>query len=266
MQFRLETSAAAGPVRLTTLTVRGHRQSFPVNYGPRGTTVRFAAGQPGARSSVWRLWSNPAKSDLYLSVRTANNRFKYSFHQSGRWHLHRPDSEHDSMDNVVPTPNAAESGYLDRWARPEPVLSGWTRALSVFIPSNDFPVGPDDTKWEDVLWVEPPLGRKARIFDVWLVTPEYDGWCSMSLPGGRDIEGVVDCFGLPNGEVAVVTYGSRLLTSRERQVVRQARKAMRKSVPTGFSLAIELRPRSLAYLQDESGNRIALDLAFRAPE
>lgn len=49
--------------------------------------VRFSVGEPGKRSSVWRLWGTKKTNDLYLASRASAGIFKYSFHASGDWRL-----------------------------------------------------------------------------------------------------------------------------------------------------------------------------------
>jgi hypothetical protein len=47
--------------------------------------IRFAVGQPGERSTVWRLWANSNKSDVYLGSRKSADIFKISLHESEDW-------------------------------------------------------------------------------------------------------------------------------------------------------------------------------------
>jgi hypothetical protein len=59
----------------------GHAAGAPTPRASDSITV----GEPGRRSTIWRVWANPKKGDIYIASRKTAWNFKLSLHESGDW-------------------------------------------------------------------------------------------------------------------------------------------------------------------------------------
>lgn len=80
------------------------------------TPIRFAVGVPGRRSTLWRLWANRAKDDVYLATRRSAGIFKFSLHESGDWRLQwvgqdRGDVTYKALMDPEPAGRILHKGY-----------------------------------------------------------------------------------------------------------------------------------------------------------
>ena len=102
---------------------------------PLGAVLRIAVGEPGRRSSVWRIWSNRTASDVYVAARTVAGVQKFSFHESGAWRY--------AWVGTPPGGTADDDRAIDRWRRSAAGPAGWTKMLSIWVRAEDVtPVGP----------------------------------------------------------------------------------------------------------------------------
>ena len=146
-------SAAKAPPYLTIQLPGGEPQTHEVT-GPPGV-IRFAVGSHARRSSIWRVWSDSKRSDVYVGVRNFAGFQKFSLHESGQWH-------HAFVDADAAQGQGFPSRYMDTWEKPENGPSGWTKALAVKVHSGSLSE-PDD---DNVMWLpDAPGGCLAIIGD-----------------------------------------------------------------------------------------------------
>lgn len=82
-----------------------------------GFTFRFGVGDPaGLQSGVWRVWTDPGKSDVYVAIRTIAGINKISLHATGACNASL------TSQAVKNDPTIAKrfggSRHLDQWSRP----------------------------------------------------------------------------------------------------------------------------------------------------
>ncbi|MCX6432914.1 MAG: hypothetical protein NTX29_09020, partial [Actinobacteria bacterium] len=134
--------------------------------GPGGV-VRVAVGQPGHRSSVWRIWSNRASSDVYIAARTIAAHQKFSLHESGDWRYQwvRRDNNGSSQ--------GPDSRIIDRWSPPNEVAHGMVPGVSIWVPHGQLNRLTDDRlTTKEAKWIpEPTIGQAIGIHVV-LWTPD----------------------------------------------------------------------------------------------
>lgn len=157
-----------------------------------GGTLRVGVGSAdGERSSVWRIWANPSKSDVYVAARNIVRVQKFSLHESGdyryAWITREIAQEHTGEEQRI----------VDRWRRPDLDPSGWNLALSILVASEDVVAIPGPRETADVRWLpKPPPGRTRRIL-VMMVTPDLGG-----IPTTGAV--VVEALALANGNAVIV--------------------------------------------------------------
>lgn len=137
------------------------------------TPIRFAVGEPGRRSSVWRVWANPKKGDVYIASRKSARIFKVSLHETGDWRCQwvKEDQE-DVTYHPYKEGSAPQGRILARWQRPAATSAGWTDALSIWVPGDDIsPMPGDGEPPTDSQWIAPPGAGEAVEFRFWLVEP-----------------------------------------------------------------------------------------------
>ena len=101
--------------------------------GPPGV-IRFALGTPARCSGVWRVWSGPRASDVYVGVRHYAEIQKYSLHETGKWHHAFQGRRH--RGSIL----GLEPRFLETWERPTDAPAGWTLALAVRVPHVRSPI------------------------------------------------------------------------------------------------------------------------------
>lgn len=124
-------------------------------------TVRFGVGLPGAaRSSVWRVWTESAKSDVYVAVRSMAGVMKISLHRSGVCHAALTKSFEARLPQEASLPDG--SRYLDRWMRPTHVGSQLVVPCRLVFPASELRHrGPDEEQLDpSIKWLPPPPSTK----------------------------------------------------------------------------------------------------------
>lgn len=145
-----------GRLELALVTGSGEEARFPVPPATTKAPLRFAVGWPTHRSSVWRLWANPNKDDVYLSTRQSAGEFKFSLHESGDWRMQwvrdrPPDRTRTAWHGEEP-----KGRILDQWHRPAPDGTGWTFTISLWVRPEDVTDIPGDTvRGDDTQWLDP---------------------------------------------------------------------------------------------------------------
>lgn len=110
---------------------------FPLPAANPKRPIRFAVGRPGMRSSLWRLWANRSKDDVYLATRQSAGIFKISLHESGDWRLQWVGQERGDVTYTSLSDPEPEGRVLHQWTRPMAGPSGWTDALSIWVVDGD---------------------------------------------------------------------------------------------------------------------------------
>lgn len=240
-------------------------EQHPIPAMTKNTALRFAAGEPGHRGTVWRLWGAKNADDVYLASRTSAHEFKVSLHQSGDWRLQAIDlrKENDThFGNLDP----GQGRILHQWARPAADEAGWTRAVSIRIPSEHLSVVPfDGVKYTDVRWIKAPPQGHTLTFEVVLVraNPERAVVRTFDLRP-QEFAAVVDAVCLPGGEVALVlafTDPTPAGALQKLEAPFQRMEAGGHAAPETWDRSAESAPRVLM-CHDEEGVLVLSDLAL----
>jgi hypothetical protein len=240
--------------RIFTLE-RGEIWAVRVPVATKKSAIRFCVGEPGNRSTVWRIWPSPPHNDVYLATRESAGLQKFSLHESGDYRLAWLDN---SRRGTIHTSLASDdSRVLMRWERPARLPNGWLPAVSIFVPREDVVEIDDEVKWQDVQWLpQPPEGHCAEI-EVSLVQPDLG---PMVLPRGDwpTVWSIMNTFRLPNGETVVVSAVTREMSGGLRSSIGRVKR--RWHAPETFSTDPELGPR-IAAMDTTDGRLRILDLA-----
>lgn len=187
--------------------------------------ILFAVGTPmGPRSSVFRIWSAPGKSDVYITSRVVRGEFKASLHQSGKWRIGFT-SEHVAGPNplIPPTKDRA----LLKWSRPTPFDNGVTNAFQIIVPATEVTnFSPPDT--DEIIWVPRPGDDFETMFYVTFTstTTRVTDW-----PGKRAMNtGLIGSFVLANGDTVWITTLDIPLRDSTTHVLKLRREQMREEI------------------------------------
>ncbi len=122
--------------RLSLLSARGGLL-WGTKFGPPSpkAPIRFAVGEPRRRSSVWLVWANSNKGDVYITSRKSARIFKISLHESGNWRCQRAKDDHEDVTYHPYRQESVPQGrILARWQRRQRPLqtrvAGLTRCRS----------------------------------------------------------------------------------------------------------------------------------------
>lgn len=232
-----------------------------LNFGPvtKRTAARFAVGHPNECSSVFRVWANRGKLDVYASIRTWKDLAKFSFHQSGRFIFHLASVDHAGADWVErPDP---DNRRIDAWDRPEPFVPGWTHLITFIVPTEDV-VPYEGVGWEDhdkVRWITKPA-RADTVTEIRIALGEQH--MPLVDTGAADYfldAGIVDGFVLADGRLALITTHVTVLDPVRREWLDGLRRHARQGVPEGFELSgTETRAPRIAHHTEQSDGRHVL--------
>lgn len=248
------------------LTIEPDR-GFRYTFGPasKKRPIRFAVGEPGRRSTVWRLWANPGKNDVYLATRKSAGIFKLSLHESGDWRLQWVTEERGDVMFESLKEDSPEGRVLHQWTRPSANDSGWTDALSIWVPAEDVSGIPgDDEPGHDAQWVAPPPAGAAVEWRVVFVKPDQGAHdLTPALRGPETGLALVNGFSLVGGEVVLLFAATDFLDPSFESHLSQARAdgRARARVPN-FNLSASSGPRTLVITVDDDGHRNFWDLSL----
>ena len=235
-----------------------------VTFGPvtKRTAARFAVGRPGECSSVFRVWANKGKLDVYAAIRTWKDLAKFSFHQSGRYVFHLSSVDHPGAKWAHRSDPS--NRRISAWDRPTPFVTGWTHLITFMAPTEDVrPCG--NAGWEDhekIRWItKPERTDTVTEFRVAIGNPGAPlidaGPASYLLDAG-----IVDGFVLANGTLVLITMhvthldqiGQGLLTDLRGELLNRAHQE-------GFDLSPELGPRFADHQVQPDGRHALWDIS-----
>ena len=230
-----------------TAELSGVRETITLD-GPGGKE-RFAVGEPGYRSFVWRVWANRNESSIYVAARHLANVHKWSLHQTGDWrHQWVEEFGKDAVDRTG-------SRVIDSWPRPPELGAGWTRALTIWVPDTEIiPVPNDDQGRDDVIWIPPAPPGHAWGFHLMIVRPDQG---EAEFPPGVPLA----AFMLANGESLVVFAQRPPISDESRRWLESWRKVIVPEAGRRGVLADAGAPRVMLSVYDAEGTRMIWDLA-----
>lgn len=218
--------------------------------------VRFGVGSPtGLRSSIWRLWIEPAKGDIYIAARPIGDEFKASLHQSGKWRVAYTE-KHVAGESPVIDPSRDRA--VKKWSRPPEFFPGLTHAFAIIIPCSEvvYPAHGRPTEGQ-VLWRPVPAAGHVTEFDVLVSTPA----CVVTdWPGKRSMgTHLVGKLQFEAGDTVWIVAHERRETAQEREVWEARRKEARLALDATNTIPNE-RADYRAILTGESEAAFFVDL------
>lgn len=230
--------------------------------------IRFGVGQPGRRSSVWRLWANKQKDDVYLATRHSAGVFKISLHESGDWRLQWVGRDSPDPGDVTFTPldDSPRAGrVLHQWSRPPSDGPGWTDAVSLWVPSEDVQEIPCDSEpGHDAQWLVAPRPGDATEFRLLLVEPAEERVFNLTaaVEQPHSSFGLVNGFRLASGTAVLLTAATSRLHDSVRDELGKVRDKAAANVSPEFDLAAHTGPRTLPLNTDDRGRLNFWDLSL----
>lgn len=251
---------AAGVVLTAGTQALGFRVGPPRPRKP----IRFAVGQPGFRSTTWRLWANANKSDVYVASRRTAAYFKASLHESGDWRYQWVTDDRQEVAFTPYDPDHVSVGRIvDQWRRPAE-NQGWTDALSICVPHEDVTSIPGDQEpGDDTQWIAQPPPGEGIEFRIMLARPRGAPLdLTPALKGGLATIAFVNGFRLINGEVVLLFAATERLDRAFRRRLAAERIRARRNVNPTFNMAPDSGPRSALMTQEHNGHRTIWDLSL----
>jgi hypothetical protein len=250
------------------VTGTGGTCTFTLGPANPAKPLRFGVGQPGRRSSVWRLWANRGKDDVYVATRQSAGIFKVSLHESGDWRFQWVSHDHGDVWFTTHEGDEPQGRIIDRWSRPPASTTGWTGALSIWVPALDVSEIPRDAEpGHDAQWVEPAGPDAATEFRLVLVQPGRGLFeLTAALQGPDAGLAFVNGFRLAGGEAVLLFAAKKHLGDDFRRDLARVRQEQRVQVPPDFNLAPESGPRAAAITVDDDGCRNIWDLSLAHSE
>jgi hypothetical protein len=232
-----------------------HGKTAQVELAGPGGTMRLAIGEPGRRSSTWRVWANPRKSDVYVAARTIAGIQKFSFHESGDW-------RHQWIGDNAEKYTGSSERITDRWNRPDVPDHGYSRCISIWIPHGHLDEIPNERGASDDLGYLPdaPKGHFAGIH-ITIATPDRG---VAELKGVRPVGG----FTLASGEAVIAMYSTSPITSETERTIGDAIQKTYEAYEARGESLMELpntvqSPRLAIHGHDDKAARHVYDLALK---
>lgn len=212
-------SRTAAPVGTIAVTL-ADGSSYDVPIQAPGSAIRFSVGTRTAHALIWRLWSSPKTTDVYLSVRDKWNGgdAKYSFHASGDWRLQYEYSKAQELGT---------HRVLERWTRPAPDSRGAIDVTRILTPSDD--VVPNVTAEPDadkVRWILEGQPGTLHILPILLV-PSGEPF---SPPSDADL---VAAMALTDGSLLLLLHAINEMQPFEADIFQRVRVENSKYPPPG---------------------------------
>ncbi len=226
--------------------------------------IRFAVGRPGRRSALWRMWANRHKNDVYVATRRSAGTFKVSLHESGDWRIQWVGSDHGDVTFWSRETEPNYGRIMHRWSRPAHGKSGWTEALSLWVPWIDVSDIPGDREpGHDAQWLKPPPAGCATEFRIMLVEPGRGPYELTRALRGRGLGlALVSGFRLAGGEVVLLFAATVALHKRLVAQLESTRQEALSRTTSLFDLSAESGPRTAVISVDSDGHRNIWDLTL----
>lgn len=215
-----------------------------------GGTLRFAVGQRGRRSSVWRVWANTSSHDVYIASRTIAGIQKYSLHASGIWRLaftseYMAEVGAGEVDRVI-----------DRWSRPEPDASGVVPGPIIAVRAEDVTDMDDTALGGQIDWVPAPAADEGVFFHTLFLRLGQE----LSLPPRTMPVGILR---LTNDEGFLVAAETAVPSDEQRESLVDARRKAEATLPDEvLKQAGEPGLRLGVFGNYDDGRRYVWDTAF----
>lgn len=150
-------------------TARLERAETARRIGKATKGLRFAVGEPaGPRSSVWRVWMNDRRDDVYISARALASDIKVSLHPEF-WYFGFTQHHTDRGSSVLP---AGADRKMEIWDRPAEFGAGWTRAFAIIVPASEVVEAPTAYTGSEAVWFSKPADGEAVHFTVLISKPD----------------------------------------------------------------------------------------------
>ena len=146
---------------------RLQRAKLAQRIGRADKGIRIGVGDPeGARSSVWRVWMNNRRDDVYIAARSRVG-LEGELHPNF-WYFGFTKKYADSESSLLP-PDADRKRRV--WGRPDEFGPGWTRAFEIVVPASEVVEAPVPYKGSEAIWLPTPDPGEAVRFSVVLSKP-----------------------------------------------------------------------------------------------
>lgn len=222
----------------------------------------FAVGSPErVMSSIWRIWTWPGKSDVYISEKGAVGSFKVSLHQDGTYRIGFANQfvrEHRARGNWNIRDRAT-----DKWIAPE-VRLGIQMPFRLFIPGSE--LRPPEAGWvtkKPVVWLREVPANFAYEIRLYLGNTRVRNSITVNSPDGG--LGGLWTRPLPDGWVLVVLAKRGPFPESEQRKIEQVRqKAIKAAKILPPALLAGGRLRITAQGVADDGSRYFIDMALDA--
>lgn len=250
------TDDAGSEVKLHLFFSEAER-TFTIPPAGDKSAIRFAVGEPGRRSSIWRLWAPPKKDDVYFGTRRNTGSFKVSLHESGDYRIQWVAQDSDAV--LFTGRDLKGSRIIAQWERLQPVKDGWSEDLGLLVPTSDIAEVPGDTGMlKDVQWLPPAPPGGVVEFRIVRIEPGKRAYDITNL-AALGVFTYVNGFRLAGGEVVLLLA----VTSESSQAkdLDELRANALRNIPSGFDRSPSLAPRGMAFYFAPDGLCKLIDLA-----
>jgi hypothetical protein len=240
-----------------TLTVwnKDGEQHDLVVPGPGGTARVCVGDRDGAHASVWRIWADRNKSDVYIAARDIVNDQKWSLHQTGDWR-HQWETRQYAMHLTN-----RDDRIIDRWLQPVEIEDiGWTKAFHIRVRLQDLVDYGDGNELPDnIIWLPPPPEDRIAVIHVMIARRDRLD---------SQVQGVFPfhAFSLTNGKVVILTVSMQPVIAEAEAELQSMLEQITQYPRAAETVARATAPRVTATVVDEeNGDRGVWDIAIPKP-
>lgn len=244
-------AVSSSPLTLTVWSKDGEQHELEV-LGPGGTARVCVGDRHAPHSSVWRIWANRNKSDVYIACRDIAGVQKWSLHETGDW-------RHQWMTRQYAWHlTKKDDRTLDQWPQPaEREDIGWTRGFAISVRLQDLAdYGDGDELPKDIIWMPAPPQDRVAVIHVLIARPDrLDSKGSGIFP--------FHAFSLANGKVVLVTFSLQPVLAEQEAELQSMLQQITSHPKSAEHIARLSAPRLTATLVDEeTGDRGVWDIAI----
>jgi hypothetical protein len=224
--------------------------------------IRFCVGEPGRRSTIWRIWAGKNKSDIYVASRKTAGIFKVSLHESGDWRIQWVRRDESVRFTPYDEKHIDDGRIIHKWAR-TPSSGGWTDALSIWVPGTEVVSVPGDSEpYKDVQWMEAPPAGSAVEFRIVFLQSHSAYRLGSALIQPESSHALVNGFFLRNGEVMLVLARTSPMTKEQMEGVHEIHEGAAGQSAQDFDMDPATGPRAAVFAVDSDGYTNIWDLAL----